>query len=150
MSTASMRPGGEAGRALGDSLVYCVMSGRGALEQLYQPVTGWTMTPEDWAGVHGRRIIQIQRAALLLGGPDIVWDPGEDDDNPPRWYVPLPSGPQKGRAPSREECLELRGEYYESMGWDERGVPTTKELVKLGLGSVDEALQALRNGHGRE
>jgi aldehyde:ferredoxin oxidoreductase len=144
-STASMRPGSEAGSALGDSLVYCSMSGRGALEQLYQPITGWTMTPEDWAEVHGRRIIQIQRAALLLGGPDFVWDPAEYDDNPPRWYEPLPSGPQEGRAPTRAECLELRREYYESMGWDERGIPTTEELMKLGLDSVDQALQELRD-----
>ena len=146
-STASMRPGGEASSALGDSLVYCNMSGRGALEQLFQPVTGWAMTPEDWAEVHGRRIIQIQRAALLLGGPDLIWDPVEDDDNPPRWYEPLPTGPHKGAAPNRADCLEARDEYYESMGWDEKGIPTTKELHKLGLDSVDAAMKKLRDGH---
>lgn len=144
-SIASMRPGGEASSALADSLVYCMMSGRGALEQLYQPITGWTMTTEDWAEIHGRRIIQIQRAALLLGGPDFVWDPVESDDNPPRWYEPLPTGPHKGAAPNRAECLEMRSEYYQSMGWDENGIPTTEELKKLGLDSVDEALEQVRN-----
>jgi len=144
-SVASMRAGGEAGGALGDSLVYCMMSGRGALEQLYQPITGWAMTAEDWAETHGRRIIQIQRAALLLGGPDFVWDPVEDDDNPQRWYEPLPTGPHKGAAPTRADCLEARGEYYQSMGWDENGIPTTEELTKLGLDSVDEALEGLRS-----
>ena len=150
-SIASMRPGGEAARALGDVLVYCnISAGFGpmgaatALEQLYQAVTGWSMTTEDWAGIHGRRIIQIQRAALLLGGPDFVWDAVENDDNPPRWYEPLPTGPQKGAAPNRADCLEMRSEYYQSMGWDEKGIPTTEELKKLGLDSVDEALEPIR------
>jgi aldehyde:ferredoxin oxidoreductase len=146
-SIASMRPGGETGSALGDSLVYCNMSGRGALERLYHPITGWTLTAEDWANINGRRIIQIQRAALLLGGPDFIWDPAEDDDNPPRWYEPLPTGPCKGAAPDREECLQMRDEYYQTMGWDQKGIPTTEELRRLGLDSVDEALQELRNGH---
>jgi aldehyde:ferredoxin oxidoreductase len=151
-SGASMRPGGEAARALGDVLVYCNISagfgpaGPGtAIEQLYRAVTGWTMTAEDWADIYGRRIIQIQRAALSLGGPDFVWKAVEDDDNPPRWYEPLPTGPHKGAAPDREECHQIRGEYYQTMGWDERGIPTTEELKKLGLDSVDEALQELRD-----
>jgi aldehyde:ferredoxin oxidoreductase len=143
-STASMRPGSEAGSALGDSMVYCSMSGRGVLEQLFEPITGWAMTPEDWAEVKGRRILQIQRAALVLGGPDLIWDAEEHDENPPRWYEPLPSGPQEGNAPSREECMRLRREYFEMMGWDERGIPTTEELRKLGLDTVDNALQELR------
>jgi aldehyde:ferredoxin oxidoreductase len=141
---ASNRPGGEASSALGDSLVYCNMSGRGVLEQLYEPITGWRLTPEDWAETYGRRIIQVQRAALLLGGPDLIWDPVVDDDNPPRWYEPLPSGPQQGKAPDREACLAMRAEYYHSMGWDERGIPTSAELRKLGLDDVDRALEPIR------
>jgi hypothetical protein len=30
------------------------------------------------------------------------------------------------------------------MGWGERGIPTTEELTKLGLGEVDMAVRQLR------
>ena len=94
--------------------------------------------------VHGRRIIQIQRAALLLGGPDVTWDPLVDDDNPSRWYEPLPSGPYKGNAPNRADLMKERANAYTEMGWDARGIPTTEELTKLGLPDVDRAMQPLR------
>ena len=135
------------GTALPDSLVYCTISYRARQELLYdfyKAITGWELTPEIWVKELGRRIIQIQRAVLLLGGPDFTWDPLKDDDNPPRWYEPLPSGPKKGSAPSREECLRMRSEFYRSMGWDERGVPTSEELKRLGLEDVDKVLEKIR------
>ena len=141
-------PDSEAGSTIGDSLVVCNMSvGWGAREILwtfFKAVTGWDMTQEEWINVNGRRIIQIQRAVLLLGGPDIVWDPLTDDDNPDRWYNPLPSGPYKGSAPERAELMEQRKKAYADMGWDERGIPTTEELTKLGLQDVDRAMEQLR------
>jgi len=94
--------------------------------------------------VNGRRIIQIQRAVLLLGGPDVVLVPLIDDDSPPRWYEPLPSGPYKGSAPDRDEVMKERANAYILMGWDEQGIPTTEELTKLGLQDVDKALETLR------
>ncbi|MFB0522647.1 MAG: aldehyde ferredoxin oxidoreductase C-terminal domain-containing protein, partial [Candidatus Bathyarchaeia archaeon] len=59
-------------------------------------------------------------------------------------YTPLPSGPYKGSAPNREEIMEERKKYYAEMGWDERGIPTTEELAKLGLQDVDKAMEQLR------
>jgi aldehyde:ferredoxin oxidoreductase len=79
-----------------------------------------------------------------LGGPDIVWDPDRDDDNPMRWYIPLPSGPYMWKAPTRAEIMEMRKKAYTEMGWDERGIPTTEKLTKLGLGEVDMAMRQLR------
>jgi aldehyde:ferredoxin oxidoreductase len=141
-------PMSEAGSALTDSLVVCTISlgreGRDLIWDFYKAVTGWDMTQEEWMDVHGRRIIQIQRAALLLGGPDVIWDPLVDDDNPPRWYEPLPSGPYKGNAPNRAELMKERANAYTEMGWDARGIPTTEELTKLGLQDVDRAMQPLR------
>ena len=102
------------------------------------------MTQEEWMNVNGRRIVQIQRAALLLGGPDVVWNPAVDDDHPPRFYTPLPSGPYKGSAPVREEFLKARATFYQEMGWDEQGIPTTEELKRLGLDDVDVVLSTLR------
>lgn len=139
----------EAASTIGDSLVFCGMSlGFGAREEIVwgflKAVTGWEITQDEWMNVNGRRIIQIQRAALLLGGPDVVWDPKTDDDNPPRWYTPLPSGPFKGLAPNRAELMEERKKSYVILGWDERGIPTTEELTKLGLQDVDKEMAQLR------
>jgi len=141
-------PSGEARSTIGDSLVYCTMSGppglRGIEWDFFKAVTGWDMTAEEWTNVNGRRIIQMQRAVLLIGGPDIVWETDVHDDNPPRWYEPLPSGPYKGSAPNRDELMEQRKEAYLAFGWDENGIPTSKELNSLGLGDVDKALDAIR------
>jgi len=133
--------------SLPDTLVYCIISYRGGQDLLYnfyKAITGWELTPELWVKELGRRMIQIQRAVLLLGGPDFTWDPLKDDDNPPRWYEPLPSGPKKGSAPSREECLKMRSEFYKFMGWDKRGIPTSEELKRLGLDDVDKVLEKIR------
>ncbi len=55
------------------------------------------MTLREWYGEKALRILQLQRAMLLLVGPDFKWRPLVDDDNPPRFGEPLPSGPFKGR-----------------------------------------------------
>lgn len=141
-------PFGEAAAALGDSMVVCVMSvGWGNTDiiwEFYRAVAGVEMTMEEWVKVNGRRIIQIQRAAILLGGPDIVWDPATSDDNPERWYTPLPSGPYKGRVPDRAEIMEERKKAYAEIGWDENGIPTTEELKRLGLEDVDREMEKIR------
>jgi aldehyde:ferredoxin oxidoreductase len=147
-TSTPMGPNTEIGSALGDSLVTCMMSiGFGSGQRIFdflKAVTGWDMTQMQWENVNGRRIIQIQRAALLLGGPDAFWDTDKDDDNPPRWYTPMPSGPYKGSAPKREDVMAERKKTYVNLGWDERGIPTTEELKKLGLEDVDKALKPLR------
>jgi len=68
----------------------------------------------------------------------------KDDDNPDRWYEPLPSGPFKGRAPNRDELMNQRKTAYADFGWDDRGIPTSEELKNLGLDDVDAALVRLR------
>jgi aldehyde:ferredoxin oxidoreductase len=141
-------PLSEANSTIGDTMVLCnIGTPRGVPDLVWRylkAVTGFELTQEDWINVNGRRIIQIQRAALLLGGPDVFWDPEEDDDNPDRWYDPLPSGPYKGLAPDRAELMEQRKTAYSEMGWDERGIPTSEELTRLGLLGVDAALKPLR------
>jgi len=141
---------GESGHFLGDCLVFCTATLNWRPDPLYiwaffKAVTGWDVTEEEWTNVIKRRIIQIQRAALLLGGPDIVWDPDKDDDNPQRWYEPLPTGPKAGMALSRAQFLEERKKFYVDMGWDDRGIPTSAELKKLGLEDVDKVLAKLRD-----
>jgi aldehyde:ferredoxin oxidoreductase len=140
-------PMSEARSTMGDTMVVCTM-GVPRLENIIwrylKVVTGWELSQEDWINVNGRRIVQIQRAVILLGGPDVIWDPDIDDDNPPRWYEPLPSGPFKGSAPDRATLMEERKTAYADLGWDSRGIPSSKELQKLGLHDVDEVLEQLR------
>jgi aldehyde:ferredoxin oxidoreductase len=134
--------------ALCDTMVYCMIGMMGTSRELiwslFKAVTGRDMNDDEWSNIYGRRIIQIQRAALLLGGPDVIWNPAEDDDNPPRFYEPLPSGPKAGSAPTKAEFLEVKKKTYEAMGWDENGVPTSRELKKLGLTDVDRVLGEIR------
>jgi len=142
-------PLSEAGSTIGDTMVICTMGQIRGVENLnwryLKAITGWDITQEEWINVNGRRIIQIQRALLLLGGPDVIWDPVKDDDNPDRWYEPLPSGPFKGRAPNRDELMAQRKTAYTDFGWDERGIPTSEELRGLGLDDVDAVLEQLRS-----
>jgi len=80
-----------------------------------------------------------------LGGPDATWVPGVDDDNPPRFYEPLPSGPEKGKTTDRKAVERYKKRYFRAVGWDSLGVPTSEALVKLGLNDVDKRLEKVRN-----
>jgi aldehyde:ferredoxin oxidoreductase len=106
-----------------------------------QAVTGWPITRDEWYDNMALRILAIQRAVLLFGGPDITWNPIEDDDIPARWYDPLPSGPYAGRAVDNKVLVEDRQRYFEDVGWDERGIPKSSELERLGLQDVDRKLK---------
>ncbi len=128
-----------------DSAVVCsFVTNRDLIWEYYRAVTGRDTTMEQWRSELGHRITHIQRAALLLGGPDIIWDPVKDDDNPPRYYEPLPSGPFKGQTTDKKVVEEMKTNYYKTIGWDERGIPRSEVLKKLGIDGVDKALQKLR------
>jgi aldehyde:ferredoxin oxidoreductase len=107
-------------------------------------VTGFPLTVESWRKENGPRIVTLQRAMLLLGGPDITWRPLEDDDNPPRFYEPLPSGPHKGESTSRDKVNQKRQVYFETLGWDERGIPKKEALERLGLSDLESPMRELR------
>jgi len=132
-----------------DSAVYCAIISWGdelnGLDwKFLRAVTGWNITEEEWKRELGHRIIHIQRAAELLGGPDISWKPPKDDDNPLRFYEPLPTGPYKGLTTDRDVVERRRGEYYEAIGWDENGIPKSGVLKKLNLLDVDKAIDRIR------
>jgi aldehyde:ferredoxin oxidoreductase len=141
--------GSEVWDVFNDSAVLCVFSGGFGLSRnfkfdFYNAVTGLSLTREDWLRGGGFKTLQIQRALLLLGGPDLKWNPRVHDDNPSRFYEPLPSGPCKGKAADRTSVRKKVQKYYEEAGWDESGVPKSETLRKLGLGDVDKALRKLR------
>ncbi|ABL78810.1 aldehyde ferredoxin oxidoreductase family protein [Thermofilum pendens] len=143
------RQWGEFTSAFEDSAVICSFNVHGDLPfQFLRAITGWDITRETWMRVHGRRIITLQRVLLLLGGPDLYWDPRRDDDNPPRFYEPLPSGPFKGRSVSREEVESQKREYFGYLGWDSLGIPTEETLRELGLDYLKPAVERIRKRLG--
>jgi aldehyde:ferredoxin oxidoreductase len=107
-------------------------------------VTGWNIGVDDWVNAIGPRMLAIQRAALLVGGPDAKWDPDKDDDNPPRWYKPLPSGPMKGKTTNKKTVKADKITYWKSLGWDARGIPTTDTLRQLGIPELESIYKELR------
>ena len=107
-------------------------------------VTGWKISRDDWANVMGPRMLAIQRAALLVGGPDAKWDPDKDDDNPPRWYKPLPSGPMKGKTTDKKKVKEGKVTYWKSIGFDARGIPTSETLKRVGIPELDSVFKSMR------
>ena len=151
-SVAALPPeaGELGGPLLFDSGVFCWFNAftvsRDVIFKFFQAVTGWDwFTPDKWDKDLGLRALAIQRAALLLGGPDIQWLPtSKYDDNPPRFYEPLPTGPCKGKAVDRDEFLKHRAAYYEAVGWDEKGVPKSELLKQWGLDNVNAALNRIR------
>ncbi len=115
-----------------------------ALWDLLNAVTGWSITPEEWFSTISRRILNIQRATLLLGGPDLKWNPKIHDDVPPRWYEPLTRGPYAGKMVEKARIREDVREYYKIVGWDKNGIPSSDELKRLGLEDVDKKLRQIR------
>jgi aldehyde:ferredoxin oxidoreductase len=140
--------GNEVWKTFNDSAVLCIFTAFGvSLESkfaFYQALTGLSLSRRAWLNGGGLKTLQTQRAMLLLGGPDIKWNPKVDDDNPSRFYESLPTGPCKGRAADHAKIRRKVQRYYEQAGWDENGIPTSENLGKLGLDSVDKALNKLR------
>ncbi|PUA33671.1 MAG: aldehyde ferredoxin oxidoreductase [Zestosphaera tikiterensis] len=136
----------EAWAVLIDSGVVCMFTAIDdtTMIKYLNAVTGWNLSKEEFYGVIAPRILSLQRILLLLGGSDVVWDPRKHDDNPPRFYEPLPSGPYKGAKGDSEEVKSKLKEYYLSLGWDELGIPTEETLKKLGLYDAVEVVRNLR------
>jgi len=141
-------PSSELGEVFNDSGVYCNFNSFGIPRKVrfdfYKAVTGIELTPEEWYNNKALRILQLQRAMLLLGGPDLRWNPRIHDVNPSRFYEPLPSGPYKGKTTDKSKVEEEKRRYYEDAGWDENGIPHSETLKKLGLQDVGKALEKLR------
>jgi aldehyde:ferredoxin oxidoreductase len=139
----------ELSAIFGDSAVYCMFNTFGLRRKtrfdFFTAVTGLVLTPEEWCNPKALRILQLQRAMLLLGGPDLKWDPKIHDDNPDRFYEPLSSGPHKGKTIQKAKVEKDKKEYYKEAGWDENGIPKSETLRKLGLRDVDKALNKLRH-----
>jgi aldehyde:ferredoxin oxidoreductase len=130
---------------LHDSGVYCWFttfeSSQNLIWDFFKAVTGWEIGHEEWYEKSALRILQLQRTLLLLGGPDLKWDPKVHDDNPARFYEPLPSGPYAGKKIDKAKFEESKKEYYDAAGWDENGIPRSEVLKRLGLKEADKVLE---------
>jgi aldehyde:ferredoxin oxidoreductase len=136
---------GELSSIMADSAVYCIFNTIllqfKKIIKFYNAVTGWNLSEEEWFKKKAQRILHLQRAMLLLGGPDVQWKPKEDDDNPPKFWEQLTSGPYKGKILNREKFELARFEYFNSVGWNENGVPTSETLRRLDLIDVETKLK---------
>jgi len=134
------------GSIFNDSAVVCSFCGssQNIMFDYAKAITGFNISVDSWRRNQGPRIITLQKALLLMGSPNVNWEPIKDDENPPRFYEPLPSGPFKGKTTDRALVHQKRATYFETLGWDERGIPTKKTLEKYGLGDLEGSMAKLR------
>lgn len=79
----------------------------------------------------------------LTRGINVIRGISRADDYPPErvFCDPIPSGPLKGKLLQREEYDELLDTYYRLRGWNDDGIPTKKNLTRLGLEDVALSLE---------
>jgi len=140
--------GSELMEIFNDSGVYCNFNSFGIPRNVrfdfYNATTGLKLTRKEWVSTKALKVLQLQRAMLLFGGPDQKWNPKIHDSNPPRFYDPLPSGPYKGKTADEGRVEKYKKRYYKAVGWDKNGIPRSEILRKLGLEDVDRALEKIR------
>ncbi len=94
---------------------------------------GWDMTPQE-AFKAGRRAMNLLRAFNIRHGV------GPEMDRPSERYGSTPvDGPAQGISiqPYWEKMVK---DYYQRLGWDEKGVPKRETLEELGLAHVADDL----------
>lgn len=116
-----------------DCLGICSFVGQGVPEfKQFGPeslscVTGWDFTSSE-ADLVGERVTNLEKIFSIRRGFTI-----EDDLNVGTRVIEAPTeGPAEGKtfAPHLRSLLT---EYYEAMGWDEKGVPKKETLKRLDL-----------------
>jgi aldehyde:ferredoxin oxidoreductase len=112
-----------------DSLVTCKFLeysvGYDHLARILSAATGIDYTVSSLQKI-GERIWNLERLFNIREGID-----GAQDTLPARFLEePLGEGPSSGRVVDLEKML---GDYYQTRGWDEEGVPTSGKLEDLGL-----------------
>jgi aldehyde:ferredoxin oxidoreductase len=147
-STSSDGYNEMSGSVFCDSAVFCMFTYSGVPINLVfdyaKAITGFDISLHMWRSETGPRIVTLQRALLMLGGPEVRWEPVKDDDNPPRFYEPLPSGPYKGKTTDREVVDTKLQTYFKTLGWDERGIPAKETLQKLDIEFLEKSMAKLR------
>ena len=96
--------------------------------ELVSAVTGVAITPDELFRI-GERILTVERLFNIRFG---LLD---EDDTLPAVFTdePLGEGPAAG---TMVDLVTMKREFYELMGWSERGVPTPALLAEAGPGAV--------------
>jgi aldehyde:ferredoxin oxidoreductase len=142
MSTASSTEGKEGeGGFINDSITMCSFQGltRDQMVEWLQAITGFGISKDELEKTMVKRWTTMQRITTLLAG----WT-YKDDVNPPRWYEPLPEGPAKGMKVEKAIEQKMMQNYYDKLGWDKQGVPTTATLQQHGFEAFDGSMAPLR------
>ncbi|KXA90155.1 hypothetical protein AKJ61_01295 [candidate division MSBL1 archaeon SCGC-AAA259B11] len=106
------------------------------MSSLVNSATGLDHTPESFFKI-GERINNLARAFNVQVGYT-----REDDTLPQRILEEgIEKGGSKGQSISKEELEEMKDEYYEERGWNEKGIPTQEKLKELELDYVIDDLQ---------
>ena len=103
--------------------------------QVLSGVTGLPYSLHDILAV-GERAQTLARLFNLREGFT-----ADDDKLPRRVRRAFSSGPLAGKAVSDEQFAWARGRYYEMMGWDGTGTPSSERIAQLGLEQLLPSLQ---------
>jgi aldehyde:ferredoxin oxidoreductase len=119
------------------------------LAEVYSATTGFDMTPRELLRA-GERVYNLEKLLNVREGFT-----REDDRIPPVYLenteVPIrvPGGDSYltdwfGKRLTREDLKEMLDHYYEERGWDiQKGVPTRKRLIELGLEEFVEIVDSV-------
>ena len=94
---------------------------------LVTAVTGWNTSAFELMKL-GERVCTMARVFNIREGFT-----SKDDVVPERMFEAFTSGPLEGVSIDKDAFQQAIKYYYESMGWDADGVPTTFKLHELGI-----------------
>ncbi len=103
--------------------------------EIVKAVTGWNTSIWELMKI-GERVTTMARAFNVREGFT-----KSDDWLPERFFHPQTSGALSETAVDQKKLEKARSIYYQMMGWDENGIPTTAKLGELDIGWVAKTLE---------
>jgi len=101
--------------------------------QWIKGLTGWDLTSADLMEV-GDRLYNLKRAYNVLTGIS------SDRDTMPQRILEI-LRPGKPISEGEKLFLDMRRDYYEFRGWDEKGIPKREKLISLRLEEAAEKIK---------
>ncbi len=101
--------------------------------QWIKGLTGWDLASADLMEV-GDRLYNLKRAY------NVLMDISSDRDTMPQRILEI-LRPGKSISEGEKLFLDMRRDYYEFRGWDEKGIPKREKLISLGLEGAAEKIK---------